>query len=244
MWLIVSNHNTTFTLFICIYKCSANAKHQFLLHFINVATYCSVVPGNTRWNLAVIEFNRIWEHAPSFSQEWTQHKRRDQKKNHLVNKKYATLLCSSLTRWPLHPLKLTGCLFVLLRARIREATGTIYKFIPWFDPARGKLHTSDKTTAPTAAMSGSKQDHPKRLLWCILNLKRNTAFVLIVEASCGVFCSIQVGVLLLLPPWYSFLTFLTEQHLFWSTCTWQSCGINAPVPMADTSNVCWGLESR
>lgn len=70
------------------------------------------------------------------------------------------------------------------------------------------------------------------------------SFVLLVEAPCGFFCSIQVGVLLLLPPWQFFLSFLIEQHLFWCACTWRSCGINTAVLMADTENVRWGLEFK
>lgn len=41
------------------------------------------------------------------------------------------------------------------------------------------MHPTDKTTTP--ATSGSKQACTKHLLWCILNLIRNTAFAVIVE---------------------------------------------------------------
>lgn len=71
--LIAASRNTTLALFIGIFP--ANTTHQFSLHRINVATHFSVVPGNTRWNLAVIEFDKIGEHAPSSSKEWIQHKK-------------------------------------------------------------------------------------------------------------------------------------------------------------------------
>lgn len=87
----------------------ANTVHHYLMHGVNVPTCYSVVPGNARWNLAAIEFSRTCEQASFYHQkESTQRKRRDRKKEHLVNKRYVTFLCSSPTSSPLHFWKLMG----------------------------------------------------------------------------------------------------------------------------------------
>lgn len=135
-------HSHCLQLFAMLFYPADTVRH-FLMPRVYVPTCYSVVPGNARWNLA---FNQTCEQDSFYHEkESTQGKRRGRKKEHLVNKRYVTFLCSSLTGSPLHFWKLMGALVFY------HEPGSGRQAEQLTNSSQGLLlfGGSDKTTPPT-----------------------------------------------------------------------------------------------
>lgn len=162
---------------------SANTIHHFSLHCVNVPTHYSVVPGNAR-----MEFCRDWIRLNLWAgfffyheKRSTQYKTRDwEKKSYLVNKK--NMSRSSTPLWQICLSTFWSSWGALVFYRERGAGRQPEQFMN-SSQCLIPYGRSDTTT------SRSKQD---QLLWCILNLIRNTAFVVIVEAPWACYCCIAL----------------------------------------------------